>query len=1154
MNRDSYYQEIEKSIEEILNEDKFNNYKKQLFAWKLKADFNRTYEEKYIWNKILYLSSNSCKLLRYDSNNKVALKALKESAEVYEYFYKVSEEYDRKYSAILSALCYDIAGYQANALCMVKEVEDYKYKSKEKNYDIAKDNYILFNVKQILLKKLPLAYSSIDKAPNNKNEELGFKIFKKGIFDFYRNALFGEKNNFLASIKKAYQYYLGESNIYITHLLALLIIRLKKYKERSIWLTLRKENKSTSDIWEKYIKLLTTDLYDTFKIKDYNKRISIFEFWLSQLEAIEEGIISKDENFVIQMPTSTGKTFIAELTILNSLIKNPDKKCVYIAPFRALTNEIENNISKNLSKLGYSVSTLTGSYEIDEHQNFILNETDVLVATPEKIDLLFRLQPEFFEEVSLITVDEGHIIGNKDERSNLLEFLLIRLKMKIENLKILFISAVMPERNAKEISQWISSKKGNVISSPKYIDNQIWEPTRKTIGKFKWYGRDGHINYPKVSLSTDESTEENEPFIHGIIREKKFQFINPDTNRRNRRTFPDNENKSETAAMLAYKLSKKGNCLIFCAQVRYTKSVGKSFLKLFNLYEKTNNEIQDQFKENENLDSLFLAKKWFGKDEIITKCIKKGIGIHYGNMPQPLRKAIEKDFREGKLQVLISTNTLGQGLNLPIKNLIIHSVEINPRRNNYKAISVNDFWNVVGRAGRAGKETEGHVIYLSFDDKDDKLFKKYTNINNLDNIESTLYALLRALVTYRIGEKTFQKWLETFSEPHILNILLEEIIGTEEEKLIEQIIDNSLFKVQSLEIDTEPMKKGLKKVFAKINEEVSDPELIKTFAKTGFCLKSNKKVHKYIIDNLNELSNIIDEKDHFALLRKILTFFRENKIKELELKSKLEDFYCIENEKTFNFIYKWIKGEKIEKIKKLWIELANDNLKGKMNNFISDALYYKYPWGVTAFLIILSEKLEMDYDELPSDIENLPTFIKSGLNDELACIASSFGIQNRETAIKLIQNYNGPTNYNSFVSWLANIMLEDISNWNLSEFDKENILEVAMKLNTNKRNNVQQKSLEFYVKGIFYDSKRRNASKKVEVGDELIYEREPENEYDPFAIALYFKNEMIGYVPREYSKLLATEIDLNDQKYNIKVIKKEDNGDFYKVKVLLYVL
>jgi len=187
---------------------------------------------------------------------------------------------------------------------------------------------------------------------------------------------------------------------------------------------------------------------DIDKIKPEKERISNFEFWKSQLKAINEGIISTNKNYIIQMPTSTGKTLIAEIMIINSLIENPDSKCIYIAPFRALTTEIEETLTNRLGKLGFIVSGATGSYEVDEFQQFWIDNSDVLVATPEKIDLLYRLQPEFFENISLVVIDEGHVIGDVSERSSLLEFLIIKLRRKLEKKsRFLFMSAVMTEVN-----------------------------------------------------------------------------------------------------------------------------------------------------------------------------------------------------------------------------------------------------------------------------------------------------------------------------------------------------------------------------------------------------------------------------------------------------------------------------------------------------------------------------------------------------------------------------------------------------------------------------------------------------------------------------------------------------------------------------------
>ena len=86
--------------------------------------------------------------------------------------------------------------------------------------------------------------------------------------------------------------------------------------------------------------------------------------------------------------------------------------------------------------------------------------------------------------------------------------------------------------------------------------------------------------------------------------------------------------------------------------------------------------ILEYYKSNTNKDSYITALEWFGEEHTVTKAIKLGIGIHYGDMPEVVRKAVEKDFRDRKLRVLIATSTIAQGVNLPIKTIIVHSLII----------------------------------------------------------------------------------------------------------------------------------------------------------------------------------------------------------------------------------------------------------------------------------------------------------------------------------------------------------------------------------------------------------------------------------------------------------------------------------------------
>lgn len=1130
MIKEEYISEVENDVSNLLQNYKLSNYKNQAFAWKLNAKFNRTFQEDYLWNRAIFLSTNSCILLQNNRNSKVALKGLYESAEIFEYLSElpeIAEIYDKDYILILSALCYDLSGYQANAYCVTSRIKSYTFTTSDNGIDLTIDNYLVEQVRLILLKKIPFAhYSNHNELLNN---ELSFQVVKQALDSWYNYILKLQENDYESKIDKAYKYFLFSGNTYLSHILFLLKTRILVFDNRNIWNRISNdENIKNNHHWKKYVKLLAHDYYSNSSIKDIEKRKSIFEFWTSQLRAIEKGLIDLDENFVVQMPTSAGKTFIAELSILKYLVKYPNKKCIYIAPFRALTNEKEIELSKYFSKLGFSVSSLSGSYEIDEFQDIILSETDLLIATPEKIDLLLRINPDFFNNISFIVVDEGHIIGDISTRATLLEFLIIRLRIKMPEIKTLFISAVMPPQNANEYSLWLSGKEINVLRSLKFSDsgiNEDWEPTRKLIGSFNWDGGNGKIVF-KNTIEDEKTKSKQNVFIPYFLKEKEFG-----------NKFPKKKNKLETTAALAYKLSFTGNTLIFCAQPRQTEWIYKRIKQIFNEI-----DIPSWFQANEESVSFYYSKIWYGANHYITKAIKNGIGIHFGDMPEQVRKSVESDYREGKLRLLISSNTIGQGLNFPIKNLVFYSLQIG--QNNY--IDVRDFWNIVGRAGRAGIETEGQIIFVINSDTDKNLYEKYTNKENIEEADSLIFKVLDALVEKRIDENKFYDFLSILSETYLLDLLTEEIIGTEYEEIIDKIIENSLFKIQidKRNLDINPIKQNFKKIFKSFENDDTTPEQLSVYRITGFSFKSNKVIDEFIEDNLIELQEAVENDEYLTILKLFLNLLSENSLEELS-DNKL-DRLNIKPNNYYDIIEKWISGQTIQNLIILWNEQTGKNILD-FHIFISKALYYLYPWGMSSFLIVLTYKLSIDFSDLPEDLKNLTSYIKYGLNNPTSCLARSLGIKSRQVSLFLYEESNYLEG-KQFVRWLSNLTNKEINSFDISEFDKDNLKSVSLKLTPSSyRNDIQE--FQFFIKGTYFNKEWREVSRNVIIEEELNYKRDEHNEFDPYAILILKGDDELGYIPREYSKLIASEIDIEETIYEIAVTKINGKEEYNEIEI-----
>ena len=207
MDKEEYITIIENSLLKTLEDPKLSNYKKQLFAKLLGAEFNITYKEEYLWQKALLLSNNAAILINSEHFNNFALKAFKECGEIYEYLGENSS-YDKDYCKILSALCYDIAGYQANAYCMMKGLDDYYYKNEFLiDYEIEVDNLILFNIQQFLLRRIPYAFNYNKKYEDSSNLEIN--LFLESIQNLYKNILYGQEKDFNKNLHNTYLFFLN---------------------------------------------------------------------------------------------------------------------------------------------------------------------------------------------------------------------------------------------------------------------------------------------------------------------------------------------------------------------------------------------------------------------------------------------------------------------------------------------------------------------------------------------------------------------------------------------------------------------------------------------------------------------------------------------------------------------------------------------------------------------------------------------------------------------------------------------------------------------------------------------------------------------------------------------------------------------------------
>lgn len=1112
-----YCFELEKILSDAKNNIKFQFNIAQINAWRLNADsFTRYYDETDVFNKTNSLMTIACILLKKELNNPNALDTLQLCAKIYEYLSESPDtQLDKKFLLLISAFCYDISGYQANAYCLTKDITDYVLRSDA--FEIIDDNNVIKQMIYILQGRIPFALSELKKINTQSDMYLDLN---NCLIDWYKKILFLEDSNYLDSIHNCYKNFLFSNNIYLSNLLLLLELKIKKSEERNIYNKLKESNVNLEYKWTKYIKNLSNNIYGNNKRNNKEDSHSLYEFWISQIKALDSGLLKEEDSFLVQMPTSAGKSFIAELFLLNYLIKYPEKHTIYISPFKALASEKENDFVDHFENIGFTVSTLPGNYEIDSFQETIINETDLLIATPEKIDLLLRINKEYFSNISSIIIDEGHLIGEFSIRGNLLEFLIIRLRMINPDVKILFLSAVMPEINSKDFSYWLSGKENNVLTTKYY--NQEWQPTNKLICKFSKTQK-GRIDFENLLYHNQlEST----PYVINFFKEEVWDFIK------------DNCPKKKISACLAYELATNGNTLLFCGQVRVIYDVLEELLSLIQFV--NNKHIKTPFEININKASYYYACNYFGEDNLITKAIKNGIGIHYSDLPEELKSSIEKDYKRGELKVLLCTSTLEQGVNLPIKNLIIHNLSYDYKKtDNGKPrpiyISNKDFWNLVGRAGRAGRETEGKIFFVINTPNDIKLYNNFIKNRNYETVESLVYRLLDLLIKENISEEDFEKIFSYISDTYLIDLLTQETIENEFETVIEKIIDFSLFNRQCInnKIDIEPIKQNLKKNFQKIADKVKIEQ--KEIYSTGLSFDTTDVIINYINENNVEFNDLDSFIDNFLLF--LDNYNNITELKEVMIQKKLE----LQFSKLQEIVKLWIHGYSRDTIINRWVEL--DYQKEKYYVFETKILTYVIPWILTAYILVCCNINNTEYKNLEIEFKNLPSYLKYGVDKPKACILRSLGLYSRDLSLLLANNSLDEKDY---ISYIANLSEKEIKTLCKSEWDKENLHSVIKKLYPKK--NISRKEIyNFSLKGTYYNEDMKKNSLFIKPGDILNITHDLNNPFDPYALLVTYEGKYIGYIPKEYNRFISTEIDLDNVVYNVIVMSVLQRKDYNEI-------
>ena len=753
-----------------------------------------------------------------------------------------------------------------------------------------------------------------------------------------------------------------------------LIVRLLKiifssFQDSSLWSVLP-PLLPHSHITSKYIRLLA------------GFKSPVTELWPSQTVALPLAV-GENSGAIINLRTSGGKTRVAEIAILNTLTTEKMSKVLYLAPFRSLAFEIEQSLDKTFGPLGICVSQLYGGSTANVTDFELINQSQVIIATPEKAKALIRCGSGIESEIKLIVIDEGHLLG-AEERYIKNEMFLTHIKeyASRNQIRILLLSAVLP--NASDLAQWITDDANLVAKSD-------WKPALERLGLLLWDGN-------RVRL---EWKSDGDPFNPNFIQKQPLGF----GSRRNH--FPNN--KKEAVAATAVRLSQTGTVMIYSARANSIEGLAESVLLALG-------ENPKEFNWDQALWRIFqsVCTEELSESDIILKAAKKAVICHNNRLPSLVRIAIERLMRSKPPLIIIASSTLGQGVNVGISTVIVST----PYYSN-ETISNRDFWNICGRAGRAFSDVEGKILY-AIDltekqwqiDKNKHLANNYFDNQQMENVKSGLLAALRGIC--RVSKRTntdLNLLVESISNDFLETDIQESFI-----KLINDIFDYVDDELLAMHEDfsenndiawiDDVFRKSLAIIQAEADKEEDYINLLS--ARTTALLNRipNKSIRKKLIASgvpLSVSKLIFESVDYFRTLALAFIQSFEDERNHVEIINEtVREIEMWSNEHAQNLMNAIPDQSVLDKIRSQWIGGVSLSeilkLESEASAISKDYYGFTLPWIIHA----ISQMFDKESEENIAQVyTTLAMLIELGLPNTAATNIYMAGVRSRNASLEL---------------------------------------------------------------------------------------------------------------------------------------------------------
>ena len=759
------------------------------------------------------------------------------------------------------------------------------------------------------------------------------------------------------------------------------------------------------------------------------KETFVRELWPAQ-HLLGKQDVFRGKSAVVQMPASAGKTKATEIIIRSAFLSGRTSLAVIVAPFRALCHEIRNSLVEAFHNESVNIDELSDVLQADFEIEELLKRKQVLVVTPEKLIYVLRHTSELAENIDLLIYDEGHQFDS-GTRGITYELLLTALKAMVpEGGQTVLISAVIS--NAESVNNWLNGGESEVVSGINLT------PTLRTVAFTSWQKPLGQLDFV-----TQDNPDNEEFFVPRIIMQQQLQLRGREWKQR---VFPKKTDGQSIALFLGLKTVHNGSVAVFCGRKSTASIMCKKVVDAYNRGLTFPKPIE--FSNQEEVRRLqFLHECNLGADATVTQSASIGIFAHHGNTPHGIRLAVEHAMKEGHIKFVICTSTLAQGVNLPIRYLIVTSIYYGTDR-----IKVRDFHNLIGRAGRSGMHTEGSILFADpeiYDKRNAekwrwKQFKELLDPEKSEPCASTLLSIFKPL---RSDDKKSKIKMDAFSivktyveEPEKLDKLPKKIStsksleGKYSEANIATQIAWKLNIISSIESylmahwddsDLDPQENEITELakgtlaYFLANEEQQDqiielfkllaqniqqkvPDIPKrrVFGKTLYGVRTSIAIENWVTKHIEKL---VASRDHDELLKTLWPILSEN-IQNRAFRK------CDPPDVLKEIASGWIYGKTFYELLEILTAADARIIAGTQRwhfklEHVVDICENAFAYDGTLVLGAIAEVIELilpeDNEDLISKLHEIQKRLKYGLPSTLSAIIYEIGFTDRVIAIEI---------------------------------------------------------------------------------------------------------------------------------------------------------